>query len=72
MAQFNFENASLRLYFETGIDEQGQPIVTSKTFQNVRETVSANQIENVVTAIASLTKDPVSAAKLVKVDTVEL
>lgn len=72
MTQFTFENASLRIFYETGIDQQGNPILSSKTYQNVRESVSANQILAVAEAINSLSKYPVSIAKVVKIDSIEL
>lgn len=72
MAQFRFENASLKLFYETGVDEQGKPILASKTYQNIRESVSANQLQAVVNAFGSLSHYPVYQAKVVKTDTIEL
>ncbi len=58
MAAFNFESATLKLNFETGVDEQGKPVLTSKTYRNVRPNLEASKLASVAQAISSLTKYP--------------
>lgn len=63
MSTYNFEEASLKILFETGMDEYGKPQVTTKTYRNVRNNVPADQIAFVVQAIASLSKHSLHQAK---------
>lgn len=70
MAQFSFDSASLKVFFETGVDKEGQPIIKAKTFQNVRESATADQIQAVAQAINSLSSFPVLKAQVVRTDTI--
>jgi hypothetical protein len=72
MAAFNFGNASLKISFETGIDEFGKSIIVSKTYRNVRDNVGATQVSAVVQAISSLTDNALSSAEKIEMETVEL
>ncbi|MCP1144953.1 DUF1659 domain-containing protein [Lysinibacillus endophyticus] len=70
MAAYTFESASLKLVFETGMDEFGKPIFSSKTYQNVRPNVQPEQLFAVVQAIASLCQDPLNDMKRIVTETV--
>lgn len=70
MALFTFENASLKVFFEAGVDHEGQPIFTTKTYQNVRESATADQIHAVAEAINSLSSSPVLKAQVVRTDSI--
>ncbi|MEK9198360.1 DUF1659 domain-containing protein [Ureibacillus sp. FSL E2-3493] len=72
MAAYNFENATLKLSFETGVDEQGKPIITSKTYRNVRANVEASQIAAVVQVLASLSNYTLQKAQKIETESVEL
>nr|WP_106779039.1 DUF1659 domain-containing protein [Lysinibacillus timonensis] len=71
MAVYNFEEASLKLYFETGLDEFGKPVLTSKTYRNVRDNALVEQVATVAQSIASLSKYPLNEAKKSETETIE-
>ncbi|KGR77774.1 DUF1659 domain-containing protein [Ureibacillus manganicus] len=71
MATYNFEEANLKLLFETGLDEFGKPLVTTKTYRNVRNNVEVEKIASVAQAIASLSKYPLHQAKKSKTETIK-
>lgn len=70
MASYNFEEATLKITFETGLDENGKPVVTSKTYRNVRSNVEAEKIASVALAIASLSKYPLHAANKTETESI--
>lgn len=71
MATFSFENAALKLFFETGVNELGKTIVTSKTYRNIRSNVDASQVALVVQAISSLSNYPLQDAQKIETETIE-
>ncbi|QCR32623.1 DUF1659 domain-containing protein [Lysinibacillus sp. SGAir0095] len=72
MASFNFDNATLRLSYVTGVDESGKAIVTSKTYRNVRDNVEASQVLDVAQALASLSNYELSLTKKILTETVDM
>ncbi|WNS77670.1 DUF1659 domain-containing protein [Bacillus sp. DTU_2020_1000418_1_SI_GHA_SEK_038] len=60
MAQALMIETRLRLTFETGVNEKGDPIFKSKTFGNVKKAATAEQLFQAATAIASLSQDSLS------------
>ena len=72
MASFNFDNATLRLTYVTGIDEFGKAITSTKTYQKVRDNVDASQVLAVAQALASLSTYDLSNTKMILTETVDL
>ncbi|NLY78401.1 MAG: DUF1659 domain-containing protein [Lysinibacillus sp.] len=72
MANLTFENAHLKLVFQSGIDEYGDPIVSSKTYRNLRSNVTAEKLAAVVQALMTLSKDPVLYASTSRTEKIEL
>lgn len=60
MAQAIMTGSKLRLTYETGLDGKGQPIFKSKTYSNVVETATADQLHQVGQALGSLSNYPLS------------
>ncbi|MFZ7946116.1 MULTISPECIES: DUF1659 domain-containing protein [Bacillaceae] len=60
MAQALLEETKLRLVFDTGNDEEGNPIYKAKTFSNVTKAATADQFMQAATAISVLCKDPLN------------
>ncbi|MFE8695038.1 DUF1659 domain-containing protein [Cytobacillus sp. FJAT-53684] len=60
MAQALMIDTKIRLSFEAGLNEKGEPIYKSKTIGNVKKTASADQIYQVTQALASLSNDPLA------------
>ncbi|MEH7415778.1 DUF1659 domain-containing protein [Neobacillus drentensis] len=54
MAQGLLETTKLRLVFQLGIDNEGSPILKSKTFSNVSKTATADQLFQAAHAISVL------------------
>jgi Protein of unknown function (DUF1659) len=63
MAQGMLMESKLRLIFETGVDEKGEPILKTKTFNNVTKSATADQLYQAAQAIAALSADPLSAVE---------
>lgn len=62
MAVFQFQQAAIELTFVTGVDESGEPMYKKSSLRNIRETATADQLNGVVQAIASLSGDTVMEA----------
>ena len=71
MSAYNFEEASLKILFETGMDKYGKPQVTTKTYRNVRNDIPADQIAVVAQVIASLSKYSLHEAKRSETEAIE-
>ena len=71
MAALNFENALLKFVFQTGVNEEGKAILTTKNFQNVRPNVEADQLAQVVQAITQLSSYPLSSAVKIETENIE-
>ncbi len=57
MAQALLEGTKLRLVFETGMDDEGNPIFRSKTFSNVKKEATVDQLDQAAQAIKVLCSD---------------
>jgi hypothetical protein len=58
MAQALLENTKLRLVFEAGTDEKGNVIYKTKTYANVNEAATADQLFQAANAISALSTRP--------------
>ncbi|WP_028392387.1 DUF1659 domain-containing protein [Bacillus cihuensis] len=54
MANEILEAVTIRLEFETGLDEEGMPIVKRKSFSNVKTDATSDNILTAAEAIAGL------------------
>ncbi|WML48915.1 DUF1659 domain-containing protein [Neobacillus sp. PS3-34] len=61
MAQAILEETKLRLIFETGVNEKGEPVFKTKTFNNVKKEATADQLLKAAQALGSLCNDPLSS-----------
>lgn len=57
MAQAILEGTKLRLVFEVGMDDDGEPILRAKTFSNVNKEATGDQLFQAAQAITILCKD---------------
>ncbi|MEK4386149.1 DUF1659 domain-containing protein [Solibacillus sp. FSL W7-1464] len=55
MNEFGFLNATLTVFYQTGMDEFNEPIIKSSTFRNVERYATAEQLYTVGTTIVGLT-----------------
>lgn len=60
MAQAMIIASKLRVSYETGLNDKGQPIYKTKTYSNVIEAATADQLHQVGQALASLSIYPLS------------
>ncbi|MBA9026144.1 DUF1659 domain-containing protein [Peribacillus huizhouensis] len=60
MANEILEAVTIRLEFETGLDEEGMPIVKRKSFSNVKTDAAPDNILAAAEAIAGLQIHPLS------------
>ncbi|RDU38774.1 hypothetical protein DRW41_04230 [Neobacillus piezotolerans] len=63
MAQALLADSKLRLVFETGVNEKGEPIFKSKTFSNLKTEATPNQMHQAASAISALCADPLSVVE---------
>ena len=63
MAQAIMTDSKLRVSYETGLNEKGEPIFKTKTYANVIETATTDQLHQVAQALASLSNDPLSGVE---------
>ncbi|SMQ84992.1 Protein of unknown function [Bacillus sp. OV166] len=57
MALALLEVTKLRIVFEAGMDDEGNPILKSKTFSNVTKAATADQLSQAALAVAVLCND---------------
>lgn len=60
MAQAIIIDSKLRLVFETGLNGQGKPVYKSKTYSDVKQSATADQLFTVGQAIAGLSSYPLT------------
>jgi hypothetical protein len=58
MAQATLIDSNLRLVFETGLNEKGEPIHKSKMYNNVKQGATVEQLFQAAGAIAALSNHP--------------
>lgn len=58
MAQAIMADTKLRLVFETGMNEKGEPVYSSKTFSNIKITATETELFQAAKAVGSLAADP--------------
>jgi hypothetical protein len=51
-------DSKLRVVFQTGLNEEGKPIYKTKSYPNVAEEVTPDQLQQVGEALASLSTYP--------------
>jgi hypothetical protein len=57
MAQSLLEETKLRLVFEAGMDDDGEPILRAKTFSNIKKEATVDQLFQAALAITVLCND---------------
>lgn len=60
MAQAIKKDSKLQMVFETGLNGQGKPVLKSKTYSNIKQSATADQLFSVGQAIAGLSKYPLT------------
>lgn len=63
MAQAMLKNSRLTLVFETGLNENGEPIFKGKSYANVQKAATADQLQQAATALAGLSAYPLSSVE---------
>lgn len=59
MAEAMIMDSKLRLLFETGINEKGEPVYKTKTYNNIDKEATADQLSEAAKALGSLSLYPV-------------
>ncbi|MFK9094250.1 DUF1659 domain-containing protein [Bacillus salipaludis] len=70
MAVASLEATKLRLVFNAGVDDEGKPILKSKTFNNVTKSATTDQLFQAAQAITVLCKDTLN--KVERNDSIDL
>jgi hypothetical protein len=63
MATANILDSKLRLLFETGMNEKGEPVFKTKTYSNVSKAATADQLSQAAQAIGGLTNYPLASVE---------
>ncbi|PLR75202.1 hypothetical protein CU633_22350 [Bacillus sp. V3-13] len=63
MAQAMLMESRLRLVFETGVNEKGEPVFKTKTYSNVKKEATPDQLHQTALALAGLCADPLSSVE---------
>lgn len=63
-------DSKLRLSFETGLNDKGEPVFKSKTIGNVKRAATADELYLFAQAIAGLSSDPLST--IVRMDSSDI
>jgi len=71
MANLTFEQSTLKIVYETGVNESGETILTTRSYRNVRNNVTAEQLAGVVQAFIQLSNYPVVHASISKTEKIE-
>jgi hypothetical protein len=70
MAQSLLEGTKLRLVFEAGMDDDGEPILRARTFSNVKKEATTDQLFQAALAITVLSNDTLN--KVERNDSIEI
>lgn len=70
MAQSLVIGAKLKLVFQTGLDDEGKPVLRSKTFNNISKDADAGQLFLAATAISVLSNDTLNTVE--RIDNTEI
>ncbi|MBT2658812.1 DUF1659 domain-containing protein [Bacillus sp. ISL-18] len=70
MAEALLEGTKLRLVFDGGIDNEGNPILKSRTFSNVKKESTVDQLHQAAQAISALCNDSLNSVE--RTDTFEI
>jgi hypothetical protein len=60
MAQAILAESTIRLVYEVGVDEKGEPIFKGKTYSNIKDQATADQLYQASQALAALCNDVLS------------
>jgi hypothetical protein len=63
MAMAMLKGSNIRLMFEAGIDEKGEPIFKGKTYSNVKKEATADQVQQAAIALGGLSANLLSSVE---------
>jgi hypothetical protein len=63
MAEAMIIDSRLRLLFETGLNEKGEPIYKTKTYSNIRKDATADQLSQAAQALGGLSDYPLAGVE---------
>ncbi len=63
MAMAMLKGSNIRLMFEAGIDEKGEPIFKGKTYGNVKKEATADQVQQAAIALGGLSANTLSSVE---------
>lgn len=61
MAQEMLMDSKLRLVFEAGVNEKGEPVFKAKTYNNIAKTATPEQLQQAALALANLSANTLSS-----------
>lgn len=65
MAEATIIDSRLRLTFETGLNDKGEPMYKQKTYSNIQKTATADQLSQAAQAIGGLSANPLQVVERV-------
>lgn len=70
MAQAVIKDTRLRLSFETGMNEKGEPIYKAKTYSNIKKDAAPDELSRASQALGGLCEHPLTGVE--KLDNYEI
>ncbi|WLR54478.1 DUF1659 domain-containing protein [Mesobacillus subterraneus] len=63
MAMAMLKDSNIRLMFEAGVDEKGEPIFKGKTYRYLRKEATADQVQQAAVALGGLSANLLSSVE---------
>lgn len=63
MAMAMLKDSNIRLMFETGINEKGEPIFKGKSYTNVKKEATADEVQQAALALGGLSANTLSSVE---------
>lgn len=63
MAEAMIIDSKLRLLFETGVNDKGEPVFKTKTYSNIRKNATADQLSQAAQALGGLSEYPLAGVE---------
>lgn len=63
MATATLATTKLRLAFQTGVNEKGEPVYKAKTFNNIKTAATTDQLFQTAQALSVLCNDPLNSVE---------
>lgn len=71
MANVDFKEAVVRLTYDAGLTQDGKMIKKAKTYRNVKQTATADQLSELTGILSSFSSFPIIAAEKIETGNIQ-